>query len=208
MPARTRSRKRQNAEIRKPEIINSFYETILEEGFEGASIAKVAGRIGIHPSLILHYFGTKENMTLALVDFVVDEYTRLLKRFKEIGGPSRKRLERLLGTIWSRDYYEKIHIAVSFSIISVGFRNEAIFNKGKELYQLFKRFLVREFTTLAESGIIRTTDPERAAEVIMTLIEGSRHFRHFFVRPDEIDRYNRDMVKTAMTVLGVETQEM
>lgn len=206
MPPQTRPRKRQNAEIRKPEIIYSFYETILEEGFEGASIAKVAARIGIHPSLILHYFRNRENMTLALVDFVVDEYTRLLKRYKAPGGPSRKRLQALLETIWSKDYYEKIHIAASFSIISVGFRNEAIFYKINELYRLFKRFLVREFSLLAESGIIGTQDPEHAAEVIMTLIEGSRHFRHFFVSPDEVDRYNREMVKTAATILGVESR--
>ena len=202
MPDRTRPRKRQNAEVRKPEIIYSFYETILEEGFEGASIAKVAARIGIHPSLILHYFQSRENMTLALVDFVVAEYTRLLNRFKVTGGPSRERLQRLLETIWSRDYYEKIHIAASFSILSVGFRNEAIYAKIQELYHRFKRFLVREFTILSDSGVIRTADPGHAAETIITLIEGSRHFSHFFVDPDEIDRYNREMVNTAMGVLG------
>jgi len=61
-------KKRLNAGIQKPKMVKHFYKTILAEGFEGASIAKVAKRMKIHPSLILHYFGNKENLTLALVD--------------------------------------------------------------------------------------------------------------------------------------------
>jgi AcrR family transcriptional regulator len=47
---------RKNAGLRKPEILKCFYETILAEGIEGASIGKIAKRMGIHPSLIMHYF--------------------------------------------------------------------------------------------------------------------------------------------------------
>ncbi len=73
-----------------------FYKTILAEGFEGASIAKVAKRMDIHPSLILHYFGNKENLTLALVDYVIDEYGSLLKNYKSQDLAPEERLTRLL----------------------------------------------------------------------------------------------------------------
>ena len=77
-------KKRLNAQIRKPKIIKSFYQTILDEGIEGASIAKVAKRININATLVLHYFGNKENMILELVDFVIDEYAKLFKKFRTI----------------------------------------------------------------------------------------------------------------------------
>ena len=52
--------KRKNAEIRKPEILENYYQVIIEEGIEGASIGKVADRMDIHPSLIIHYFKAKK----------------------------------------------------------------------------------------------------------------------------------------------------
>ena len=52
-------RKNLKAEIRKPEILENYYQVLIEEGFEGVSIAKIAKRMNIHPSLIIHYFKTK-----------------------------------------------------------------------------------------------------------------------------------------------------
>ena len=54
-------RKNQKAEIRKPEILENYYQVLIEEGLEGTSIGKIAKRMDIHPSLIIHYFKTKEN---------------------------------------------------------------------------------------------------------------------------------------------------
>ncbi len=73
--------KRQNATIRKPQIVQAFYETIIKEGFEGASLTRVAQRCGLNQTLILHYFKNKENLTLACVDRAVEEYSKLLQRY-------------------------------------------------------------------------------------------------------------------------------
>ncbi len=186
-------RQRQNAEIRKPEIVKSFYQTILERGFEGASIAKVAARINIHPSLILHYFGNKENLTLALVDYVIKEYDRLLSSVELEGLPPEARLERLLEIIWSREYYEKIHIAGSFSLLAVSFRNTRICEKIEGLYSGYRNFLAKEIQRASDAGVIEQQDSMRTAARIITLIEGGRHFRHLFVGEDECEQYNQDM---------------
>ncbi|MBS3756812.1 MAG: TetR/AcrR family transcriptional regulator [Desulfobacterales bacterium] len=201
--SRKNGRQRQNAEIRKPEIIRSFYQTILERGFEGASIAKVAARINIHPSLILHYFGNKENLTLELVDYVIEEYDRLLGSVKLGGLAPEARLERLLEIIWSREYYEKIHIAGSFSLLAVSFRKPRIQEKIEGLYIGYRSFLAKEIQRAADAGVIEHQDAMRTAARIITLIEGARHFRHLFVGKDECERYNRDMKEaTRMMMLG------
>ncbi|MDA3898227.1 MAG: TetR/AcrR family transcriptional regulator [Desulfobacteraceae bacterium] len=190
-------KKRLNADIQKPKIVKHFYKTILAEGFEGASIAKVAKRMKIHPSLILHYFGNKENLTLALVDFVIDEYGSLLKNFKAQGLAPEDRLTRLLEALWSREYYEKINVAGSFAVLAVSFRNPKIHGKIRGLYRLFKLFLVHEFTYLMDHRVIGVNNPAHAAEVIMSMIEGSRHFRTFIIEDDQIRRYNQDMISAA-----------
>ena len=194
-------RQRQNAEIRKPEIVKSFYQTILEQGLEGASIAKVAARIRIHPSLILHYFGSKENLTLALVDYVIDEYARLFQTIRLSGLEPAARLEKLIEIIWSRQYYEKIHIASSFSMIAVSFRNPRIHEKIQVLYESFQQFLAKEIQRACDAGAIEAQDPVRAANRVITLVEGARHFRHFFVHHNRVDQYNHDMKEATKMML-------
>lgn len=191
---------RQNAEMRKPEIIRSFYETILEEGFEGASIAKVAKRLDIHSTLILHYFGNKENMTLALVDFVVEEYAKVFQKIRAQRSSidPEERMVSFFQTIWSKPYYEKIDIAASLSVISVSFRNIRVQKKIQWLYQQFKILLVQELEELSKRKAIETQDFERTANVLLSMVEGSRHFRHFFVKTKEVNQYNKDMAMAAI----------
>lgn len=196
-------KKRLNAEIQKPKIVKQFYKTILAEGFEGASIAKVAKRMKIHPSLILHYFGNKENLTLALVDYVIEEYGRLLIKYRSQDIAPEDRLTRLLEVIWSHEYYEKISVAGSFAVLTVSFRNRKIHDKIRQMYKAFKRFLVHEFNRLTDSGLVQVKNPDQAAEKILTLIEGSRHFRTFIIGDDDerIQQYNQDMIEAARCLL-------
>lgn len=194
---------RQRAETQKPRIIRSFYETILEQGFEGASIAKVAKRLDIQSTLIIHYFGNKENMTLALVDFVVEEYSKIFKKIRNQRKDSdpEQRIRSFFKIIWSKPYYEKIDIAASLSVISVSFRNQRVRKKIQWLYQQFKALLIQEMEAFFDRKGIETPDVERAANVLLSMVEGSRHFRHFFIKTKDINQYNRDMVMAAIRMV-------
>ncbi|MEZ4851774.1 MAG: TetR/AcrR family transcriptional regulator [Bacteroidia bacterium] len=57
--------RKSKAKIRRQEILSHFYEVIIEEGFEGASIGKIAKRMEVNPSLLIHYFSTKMLWLLA-----------------------------------------------------------------------------------------------------------------------------------------------
>ena len=50
---------------RQKEIIKAFYTLAKKEGLENASIAKTAALININPSLVIHYFRTKEYLMIA-----------------------------------------------------------------------------------------------------------------------------------------------
>ena len=193
--------KRLCAETQKPKIIESFYQTILEEGFEGTSIAKVAARIDMKPTLIIHYFGNKEALTLAGVDYVIESYSRLLNKFKKRYDDPEKRLMALLNTLWSKAYYENVHIAVAFSVIAVSFRNPRVKKKIQTLYQLFKTTLVKDLEELKNAGVVAVHDVEKAADILISMVEGSRHFRHFHVKSSDVAAYNQSMIMAALLLL-------
>ena len=81
--------RKSKAEERKKEILIHFYEVVKEDGFENASIAKIADRMDVNPSLLIHYFKTKEEMIVDLVDFLLNRYN-LDQHYEELETPTSK----------------------------------------------------------------------------------------------------------------------
>ena len=98
------ARPKDRAEARKKEILENFYAVLAEEGLEGASMGKIASRMGIHPSLIVHYFSNKEEMVVELVDYMLAMYEEaFLSRLLEIEDPE-KRLLASINAIFDQDW--------------------------------------------------------------------------------------------------------
>jgi len=195
-------RRRQSATERKPAILKAFYEVIETEGFENASVAKVAAKAGVHPSLVIHYFGTKERMVLALVDEVLATYGALFRRLPE-SGPPRERLERLLELVWSREWHEAASLAVVFSFLSLSQRDPAVMAQVRNLYHRFHRYLLEQVRFFVESGVIAVDDEGAAVEALISLAEGSHYFCPFHVEEGAFDHHRRNMIKAARNILGV-----
>ena len=49
-------------ETRQKEIVKAFYSVAKREGLEKTSIAKVAENMKINPSLVIHYFKSKQEL--------------------------------------------------------------------------------------------------------------------------------------------------
>ena len=66
-------------EARQKEIIGAFYRLSKKEGLENASIAKTSELININPSLIMHYFKTKDYLVYGLIELILDKYLLVYK---------------------------------------------------------------------------------------------------------------------------------
>ena len=134
---------RLNAEHRKPAILKAFYEVIEAVGFENASVAKVAKQAGVHASLVIHYFGSKECMVLELVEEVLLTYTDLIGKLPHSGEP-HQRLEQLLALIWSREWHEAANLSVIFSFLALSQRDERVMSRLHALYERYGRYLLEQ----------------------------------------------------------------
>lgn len=196
------ARKRQTAEQRKPAILKAFYNVIETEGFENASVAKVAKKAEVHPSLVIHYFGTKERMVLALVDDVLQTYSDLFRKLPKTGEPLQ-RLDRLLSLIWSREWHEAASFSVVFSFMALSQRDEAVMNRVQNLYGRYREYLLGQLTFFSESGIINVDDNEAAVEALISLSEGSHYFCRYHIGEGALDNHCQIMISTARRILGV-----
>ncbi len=194
-------KKRQNAELRKPDILKNYYQVILKEGIEGASIAKVAKKMKINPSLIIHYFASKDNMTVALVDHMSRIYNRLFIEMKIETNDPEKRLDRLVEIFCSDEWYYNTDISGDFSLFTLSFRNKKVQKHVQNMYEEFVKLIVKEFETVNSGGKIRFSDPKRTAELVVSALEGYRHFKHFFIAEKDSESFRQDMMKTLKAVI-------
>jgi len=81
--------------IRQREIVEAFYEVARLEGLENASIAKVAAHLNIRPSLVMHYFHTREELIFALIAYNLDRYKMMFSSHAD--APDRH--QRIIGMI-------------------------------------------------------------------------------------------------------------
>lgn len=197
-----KERERLNAEHRKPAILKAFYEVIEAVGFENASIAKVAKQAGVHASLVIHYFGSKERMVLDLVDEVLRTYADLIRKLPDSGEP-HKRLERLLALIWSREWHEAASFSVVFSFLALSQRDERVMSRLHTLYESYGNYLLEQVRFFADADVIRVADQEAAAQGLISLSEGSHYFCRFHIENGTFDEHCRNMIQAAKKILGV-----
>jgi AcrR family transcriptional regulator len=193
-------KKRQNAEIRKPEILYHFYQVLLEEGLEGASIGKVAKRMDIHPSLIIHYFQNRENLTAGLVDYIIRGGAKVFEHLSEKTGP-QKSLRDLVWIFFSEEWARMSDIGADFAVLSLTSRNPQVDAKIRNMYALLKKLIISEIGKVADAGSITCGDHGRAADIIITMYEGYRHFRQFHIEDADTEDFRNDMIEAVMAAL-------
>ena len=194
-------RKNRKAEIRKPEILEHYYRVLIEEGFEGASIGKIAKRMDIHPSLIIHYFQTKENMTLDLVKALIDRYEAPeYLQLDHISDP-RERFRAFMDTLFSLEWSRTVDPGVHFGFYYLSFRNSAVRERFEEMIERFRDHLVDELGRFRTWGIVRAENLRVAADLIVTLIEGLEFHAHFLSEGRPFQEFAATAKKLAISIL-------
>lgn len=194
-------RKNLNADLRKPEILESYYQVMIQEGLEGTSISKIAERIDIHPSLIIHYFKNKENMKVELVDLLIEKYeSPEFLDFTHIENDEH-RFKVLLDTIFSFEWSRTVDPGVHFGFYYLSFRNEEIRERFKQMFIKFRDYLQEQLAHFDRKGIINVKDKKKAADIIVTLMEGMEFHAQFLANSEQFDAFAKTAKKTCLLAL-------
>lgn len=189
------------AELRKQDILKNYYHIILKEGVEGASIAKIAKRMKVNPSLLIHYFETKDNLTIELVKYISLKYNKLFKKVDIETNDAVKRLDKLCDLLISETWYKNTDISGDISIISVSFRDKKIFTHLETLYNEFIYLIKSEIEQANASGKVEIKNPQEKAEIIISVIQGFRYFQHFFIDKAKSEKYKKNMKKLLLSII-------
>jgi len=194
-------RKHQKAETRKPEILEAYYRVLIEEGFEGSSIGKIAAHLQIHPSLILHYFKNKDNLEFALIDLLVSKYkSEHMLNFERLED-NAERFAAVMDLLFSYKWSRTVDPGVHFGFYYKSFRDDKISDLLSDMFRWLRDFLHDEFLVFNKEGIIRVNDELKAADFVITLMEGLEFHAHFLREEQPFEQFAATAKDTAIAVL-------
>ncbi len=197
--------KYQNAALRKPEILENYYQILIEEGFEGASIGKIAKLMDIHPSLIIHYFKNKENLTFELVELLIEKYEAPeFLQFEHIHD-LEQRFQTLIDTVFSLEWSRTIDPGLHFGFYYLSFRHPKIREAYEAMIQRFRDYLERELKFYQKAGIVKTSDKKKAADIMVTLMEGLEFHAHFLAEGQSFEMFANYTKNLVLSLLKDET---
>lgn len=189
---------------RQKEIVKAFYKLAKKEGLENASIAKTAKLIDIQPSLIIHYFKSKEQLVYALVDYILEKYQLIYKVRKTSGESNLEVLISTINSLFSTKWNALFDDSVSYSCYALSFRNKVIRGKFKDLVDILRSELEELIRACVLDGSLKVKGVEEIVDMIYILVDGGYYYlsladdKHEFEY--RLDRYK----KRAFRLLGIE----
>ena len=159
-------RREEWARIRRREMLAAYYQVLKDEGLQGASIAKIAKLIDAPPSLLIHYFGTKQQMTIELVDYLLEEYRQGYgDKLAAIPDPGA-RLDAILGAFFDPEYHQLLDDSVFYACFYLSLRHPEVRRSYAALYEASLELVE---TTLAECMAVGQLAPDDAHQLAVTV---------------------------------------
>lgn len=161
---------------RQKEIIEAFYKIAKKEGLENASIAKTAAVININPSLVIHYFQTKEYLIYGLIEHILDRYLLIFKTPAAYNNDPHKKLVKIIDNVFSQKWNVLFDDSVSYSCYSLAFRDKKVKEKYKVLLDTLRSNLRDIISECNKQGVLAVKDPTLVADTIFVLVDGAYYY--------------------------------
>ena len=159
-------------ETRQQEIIKVFYKVAKKEGYENTSIAKIAKVMDINPSLIIHYFETKEEMTYSLIEYILERYL-LIYTIKNKDGATLADLEKTVEMLFSKKWNLLFDDGLFYTFYALAFREKKIKAKYKTILDSLRLALATMIEQCNSKKLIKVADPQNTADLIFVLVDGA-----------------------------------
>lgn len=165
-------RRKEWAKIRRREMLAAYYQVLKDEGLQGASIAKIARVIDAPPSLLIHYFGTKEQMTVELVDYLLEEYRQGYgDRLAAIPDPI-ERLRAILDTFFDPKYHQLLDDSVFYACFYISLRHPQVRRRFAALYDVSLDLVEATLGACMAGGQLAHDNAHELAVSVKALEEG------------------------------------
>lgn len=163
---------------RKREIVEGFYNLSIVNGLENTSIAKIGKHLDMPPSLIMHYFPTKEILISSLIDYILEKYLEIYQPIiRELEQNESADPSLIVETLFSRNWNLLFDDGVFYSCYALIFRNDKIKKEYRILHEKLRESLKE---ILDKNKEMEGKDTAVLAEQIFVVVEGAYYYLSMF----------------------------
>lgn len=188
-------------EERQKEIVIAFYKVARKEGIENTSIAKVADLMKVNPSLIMHYFKTKDDLLQALVNFNLDKYLSIYRVNSKVD--SKEKLLQIIDNMFSRKWHRLFDDGVYYGCYSFIYRNRRFKKEFRELHDTLHENFVYALTEAAEAGVIGVNNFEQTAKLVFSVVDGAYYYLGMVDSTAEKEKISEWYKHHVLSILGI-----
>lgn len=176
-PAKRPAARRLKAEDRRQQIVETAFETIAQEGFEGLRTRDVASRAGINSATLHHYFPTKEDLIKAVGAHLEAAYRDERAPVREAVGDVPAALRELRQEFADVAFFRRERPwmwAVSREFTLRAPRDDSVAQVIARLHGRWRAEIARVLTAGREAGVFRSDlAPGPAALAVMGALWGA-----------------------------------
>ena len=188
---------------KRKEIVKAFYKTAKKQGLHNVSIGKLAVEMDMNPSLIIHYFKTKEALVFGLIEYILDRYKNLYVARKKEEQTSIEVLHEVLDNLFSRKWNKLVDDDVFYNCFTLIFRNPRIKEKYKALHDSLRRMLADILDRCKEDGYLFTGDTYQTADLIFLFVEGAYYYLSMINDPEAYEEKMNLYKNQALEILDL-----
>lgn len=189
--------------LRQKGIIKAFYKVARKEGLENASIAKVAAVLEVNPSLVIHYFSTKQDLMHGLIEYILERYRLLYNPENGTSNP-KERLKKIIRNLFSRKWNKLFDDGVFYSSYALIFRDQTVKAHYKNLHDHLRQLLKDTLQEAKDNHIIDIEDVEKTADLIFIFVEGAYYYLSMVSDKSEYQMRIENYEHTVLSMLKLE----
>ena len=189
-------------DARQKEIIEVFYQIARKEGLENASLAKIAEMAGMNPSLIIHYFKSREQLVNGLIEYILDRYLGIFNVPASAGSTPKTTLLKIIDNVFSKKWNILFDDSVSYSCYALALRDEALASRYKQLLDTLRTNMEQYIRACKKEGLLQVVNPAVTADLIFVLVDPAYYYLSLVKDEKEYAAGLKRYKKQAITLLN------
>jgi len=167
---------------KQTQLLRSTYQVLAECGLKQMTLRRVAERAGVNKGLLLYYFGTKEDLILSTMRWVLARVGHRIQAAVSQAGSAEDKVRATIDAIFvdpraNRDFY-----LVYLDLVGTAARQR----RFQELSATFRNIVDAVYAHIIEEGVregaFRVRDVQEAASVVRAVVDG--FFLQWLHEPD------------------------
>jgi AcrR family transcriptional regulator len=173
------------SEMRTAQIIEAATTVFAEKGFDGATMAEIAGEAGINKATIYLYFDSKDALICAIAQQVFAQELADLQAACALPGTATGRLNAFYKALIAGELDVLPLMPIIYEFYALGLRREDVRAVLADFMNRSAALLEATIQEGIEAGEFSSTDADKAARALVALMDGT--VLQWVYAPKEVD---------------------